>query len=84
MTTSFDAGARTPSARAPAEQGRNSSALQLADSLFAAAVLAFGGALFAAAVAPGVSSYLANFGVTGGLAMLGVLLAGRVVESTGG
>ncbi|MFY1618535.1 MFS transporter [Micromonospora sp. WMMD736] len=64
---------------APGEQGRNSSALQLGDSLFAATVLALTGAVLAAGSAPGPSSYLVTLVVAAGLALLGALLAGRVV-----
>jgi MFS family permease len=60
-----------------AEQGRNSSALQLGESLFAATVLAVGGAIFAATTEPGPGSYLAGFAVAGGMAVLGVGVAGR-------
>ncbi|MFG1838352.1 MFS transporter [Micromonospora sp. NPDC049175] len=64
---------------APGEQGRNSSSLQLGDSLFAATVLALTGAVLAAGSAPGPASYAATLAVTAGLALLGALLAGRVV-----
>ncbi len=60
-----------------AEQGRNSSALQLGESLFAATVLAVGGAIFAATTEPGPGSYLAGFAVAGGMAVLGAGVAGR-------
>jgi MFS family permease len=63
---------------APEEQGRNSSALQLGDSLFAATVLAFAGAMFAATDVPGPGTYLAGFAVAAALGLLGALLAGRV------
>ncbi|MEU7925990.1 MFS transporter [Micromonospora sp. NPDC049107] len=64
---------------APGEQGRNSSSLQLGDSLFAATVLALTGAVLAAGSAPGPSSYLVTLVVAAGLALFGALLAGRVV-----
>ncbi|MGV9210458.1 MFS transporter [Micromonospora sp. RB23] len=64
---------------APGEQGRNSSSLQLGDSLFAATVLALTGAVLAVGSAPGPSSYLVTLAVAAGLALLGALLAGRVV-----
>nr|WP_232290183.1 MFS transporter [Micromonospora sp. ATCC 39149] len=64
---------------APGEQGRNSSSLQLGDSLFAATVLALTGAVLAAGTAPGQSSYAVTLVLAAGLAGLGVLLAGRVV-----
>jgi MFS family permease len=66
---------------APGEQGRNSSSLQLGDSLFAATVLALTGALLAAGPEPGPRSYLATLAVAAGCALLGVLLAGRVVPA---
>ncbi len=64
---------------APGEQGRNSSSLQLCDSLAAAAVLALTGAVLAAGAAPGPASYAGTLGLAAGLALLGMLLAGRVV-----
>ncbi|MFK3982619.1 MFS transporter [Micromonospora sp. NPDC050397] len=64
---------------APQEQGRNSSALQLSDSLSGATVLAFTGALLAAAAQPGPGTYLAGFAVATGLAVTGGLIAGRVI-----
>ncbi|MGW4498510.1 MFS transporter [Micromonospora sp. NPDC004336] len=64
---------------APGEQGRNSSSLQLGDSLFAATVLALTGAVLAAGAAPGPGSYAGTLAVAAGLALLGVLIAGRVV-----
>lgn len=59
------------------EQGANSSALQLSDSLSTATVLAIGGSLFAA-IEPRstVTAYLVAFGVPALLALLGVQ-AGR-------
>ncbi len=68
---------------APAEQGRNSSALQLGDSLCAATVLAFAGALFAATAGPTTGTYLAGFVAAGSLALLGALLVGRIVVRSG-
>jgi MFS family permease len=64
---------------APDEQGRNSSALQLGDSLSAATVLALTGAVLAAGSAPGPASYAVTLAVASGCGLLGVLLAGRVV-----
>ncbi|MEV4627545.1 MFS transporter [Micromonospora sp. NPDC049523] len=66
----------------PQEQGRNSSALQLSDSLSGATVLAFTGGLLAATTAPGPSTYLAGFAVATGLALLAGLVAGRVNPRT--
>ncbi|MFC8850192.1 MULTISPECIES: MFS transporter [unclassified Micromonospora] len=66
---------------APGEQGRNSSSLQLGDSLFAATVLALTGAVLAAGAAPGRSSYAVTLVLAAGLAGLGVLLAGRVIPA---
>jgi MFS family permease len=68
---------------APGEQGRNSSSLQLGDSLFAATVLALTGAVLAAGTAPGPASYTLTLAVAAGLALLGALLAGRVVVGGG-
>ncbi|WP_230688913.1 MFS transporter [Micromonospora sp. WMMC415] len=67
---------------APGEQGRNSSSLQLGDSLFAATVLALTGALLAASAAPGPGSYAGTLAVAAGLGLLGALLAHRVVPAT--
>ncbi|MFE9204018.1 MFS transporter [Micromonospora sp. NPDC007230] len=64
---------------APGEQGRNSSALQLGDSLAAATVLALTGAVLAAGPAPGPASYAATLAVAAGCGLLGVLIAARVV-----
>ncbi|MFI2708690.1 MFS transporter [Micromonospora sp. NPDC018662] len=69
---------------APAEQGRNSSALQLGDSLAAATVLALTGALLASGSSPGPASYAATLAVAAGCGLLGLLLAGRVTPSTAG
>ncbi|WBB65740.1 MFS transporter [Micromonospora sp. WMMD812] len=66
---------------APGEQGRNSSSLQLGDSLFAATVLALTGAVLAAGTAPGPGSYLTTLAVAAGLALLGAVLASRVVPA---
>ncbi|MEU8295859.1 MFS transporter [Micromonospora sp. NPDC048909] len=66
---------------APGEQGRNSSSLQLGDSLFAATVLALTGAVLAAGAAPGPGSYLTTLAVAAGLALFGATLAGRVVPA---
>jgi MFS family permease len=68
---------------APSEQGTNSSALQIADALFAAVVLALTGALFAALVDAGRVAYLAGTTVAGGLALVAVLIAGRARAATG-
>ncbi|MCH6172419.1 MFS transporter [Pseudonocardia alaniniphila] len=67
---------------APSEQGTNSSALQIADALFAAVVLALTGALFAALVDAGTVAYLAGTAVAGGLALVAVLIAGRARAAT--
>jgi MFS family permease len=64
---------------APEEQGRNSSALQLGDSLAVATVLALTGAVLAAGAAPGPMNYAVTLAVAAGCALLGLLLAGRVV-----
>ncbi|MDI9239996.1 MFS transporter [Lysobacter sp. LF1] len=60
-------------------QGVNSSALQLCDALFTAAVLAIGGTVFAAMLdrAPALA-YLTGFAISALLALLGAVLASRV------
>jgi MFS family permease len=63
----------------PGEQGANSSALQIADALFAAVVLALSGALFAALVDTGPIAYVATTAVAGALAVLAILAASRAV-----
>ncbi|MGW0434610.1 MFS transporter [Micromonospora sp. NPDC003197] len=68
---------------APGEQGRNSSALQLGDSIFSATVLALSGALLAATAVPGSSTYLAGFAVAAVLALSGAAISGRVRPRTG-
>lgn len=62
-----------------AEQGRNTSALQIADAVFAAVALALSGALFAALVDVGPVAFVAGFAVAALPAALAVLLAGRAV-----
>ncbi|MCI2416558.1 MFS transporter [Saccharopolyspora sp. K220] len=57
----------------PGEQGMNSSALQLSESLFTTTVLAVTGTLFAAwLVFSPATAYLAGFGVAAALALLAV------------
>ncbi|QIZ38188.1 MFS transporter [Saccharopolyspora sp. ASAGF58] len=64
---------------APQEQGVNSSALQLSESLFTTTVLAVTGALFAAwLVWSPVTAYFAGFGVASVLTLLAVAVAVRV------
>jgi MFS family permease len=60
------------------QQGANSSALQLSDSLATATVLAAGGSLFAA-IEPhsATTAYLTAFGLPAVLALVGVLAARR-------
>ena len=61
------------------EQGENSSALQLADSMFSTAALAIGGSLFAALVVKSQTlAYVASFAVALLLAAIGFAGAGRV------
>ncbi|MEU1604063.1 MFS transporter [Micromonospora matsumotoense] len=67
----------------PDEQGRNSSSLQLADSLFTATVLALTGTVLAAGATPGPAGYAGTLAVAVGCALLGALLAGRVVPGRG-
>ena len=62
---------------APDEQGTNSSALQIADALFAAVALALSGALFAALIDAGPIAYVAATAVAGSFALAAVLVAAR-------
>ncbi|MFG1907289.1 MFS transporter [Kribbella sp. NPDC048928] len=65
-----------------AEQGANSSAAQLSDSLFTATVLAIGGSLFAAMEPHSESAaYLVAFGLPALLALLGLQAARRTPAS---
>lgn len=65
---------------APSEQGTNTSALQIADALFGAVVLALSGVLFAALVDAGPVAYLAGFAVAAVPAAVGLLVAGRATR----
>jgi len=68
----------TLSMSAAHEQGKNSSALQLCESLMVATTLAIGGSLFAALL--GVShtaAFAANFAITAALAVVATLVARR-------
>ncbi|WP_018215947.1 MFS transporter [Salinispora vitiensis] len=68
----------TLSLSAPHEQGTNTSALQLSESLFVTATLAFTGVLFAAWLSRSAgTAYLAGFVPAQALALLGVLVARR-------
>ncbi len=68
---------------APSEQGANTSALQMTESLGNALVLAVSGPVFAAlVVARPTEAFLACFAVSVALAATGVLVAGRVPRST--
>jgi MFS family permease len=60
-----------------AEQGANSAALQIADAMFAAVVLAVSGAVFAALIGLGAVAFVATTAIAGVFAVLGVLVAGR-------
>ncbi|MEV4509648.1 MFS transporter [Dactylosporangium sp. NPDC049525] len=62
----------------PDEQGVNSSALSVADSLLTTVVLAVGGSVFAVLVSAGPVAYLAAFLIALLPAVAGALLAGRV------
>jgi MFS family permease len=63
---------------APAEQGANASALQLAEALFTATLLALGGSLFAALRMHHPSAaYVAGFSISIALALAGAWLASR-------
>ncbi|MGN6109892.1 MAG: MFS transporter [Kofleriaceae bacterium] len=69
----------------PGEQGANTSALQLCDSLSIATVLALGGSLFAALLPwSSPAAYLACFALTAVLAALGLAVAGRVATRRAG
>jgi MFS family permease len=60
----------------PAEQGVNSAALQLSDSLQSTAALAIGGSLFAALLPVNTpAAYLTGYGIALLLAMIGVFVA---------
>ncbi len=66
---------------APSEQGSNSSALQLSDSLFSATALALSGALFAALLPQSAAAgYAAGLVLAAGFAMVGVMVAGRTQD----
>ncbi|WP_432986227.1 MFS transporter [Dactylosporangium sp. CA-233914] len=69
---------------APAEQGANSSALQVSDALLTTTALAVGGALFAALVDVGPVAYAAAFAVALVPAVAGVLVAGRTFGGSDG
>ena len=61
---------------APGEQGANSSALQLGESLYSTTVLAIGGSLFAALVVHSASTaYLTSYAIAEVLALIGVFVA---------
>ncbi|GII25399.1 MFS transporter [Planosporangium mesophilum] len=62
----------------PAEQGANSSALQLADSIFSTTILAVGGTLFASWVSESPqAAYLGGFAIAEALALVGLAVAAR-------
>ncbi|MDR6673936.1 MFS family permease [Xanthomonas translucens] len=62
----------------PAQQGANSSALQLSEAIAVATTLAIGGSLFAALLAHSVTAaYLSTFAVAALLALLGLGIVGR-------
>ncbi|MEV0153394.1 MFS transporter [Micromonospora sp. NPDC050686] len=69
----------TLSLSAPGEEGRNSSSLQLGDSLASATVLALIGTLLGMGSAPGPAGYAGTLAVAAGCALVGALVAGRVV-----
>lgn len=67
----------------PAQQGANSSALQLSEAIAVATTLAVGGSLFAALLARSVTAaYLSTFAVAALLALLGLGIAGRTQAAT--
>jgi hypothetical protein len=62
-----------------AEQGRNSSALQLWESLATAMLLAVTGSVFAALLPHTITgAYLTSFGAAAALAVLGFTIAARI------
>lgn len=65
------------------EQGANSSALQIADALFATVALAVSGALFAGLVDAGPVAYAAGFAVAAVPALLAAAVAGRALRAGG-
>ncbi len=66
---------------APSQQGNNSSALQLSDSLFSATALALSGALFAALLPQSaVAGYAAGLLLAAGFAVMGWMVAGRTQD----
>jgi ABC-type Fe3+-siderophore transport system permease subunit len=69
---------------APAEEGRNTSALQVNDALLQSITLAVSGTVFAALVINSHSApYLAGFAVAASLAAAGATLASRVRAPSG-
>jgi len=63
----------------PGEQGTNSSALQLCDSLFAVSAIALGGSLFAALVQDSpIAAFVSLFAIGSALALAGAVLSSRV------
>ena len=69
---------------APHEQGRNASALQLADALCSSAVLALAGACFNLAGDRGPLGYALVLGLSLGLALAGALLGRRAFAGSAG
>lgn len=69
---------------APSDQGRNSSSLQIADTLFTTLTLAVTGTAFAALLAYSTTwPFLAGFAISGLIAALGIVIAGRALPQTG-
>jgi MFS family permease len=68
---------------APAEQGANSAALQIADALFTTLVLAVSGAVFAALVTAGAIAFVATTAISGVCGVLAVVVASRVRPGSG-
>jgi len=67
----------------PTEQGTNSAALQLSDSLFSATVLALGGSLFVALLPrSSTAAFVATFVTASCLALAGLLISGRTGART--
>ncbi|MBA2454918.1 MAG: MFS transporter [Nocardioidaceae bacterium] len=67
----------------PTEQGTNSAALQLSDSLFSATVLALGGSLFLALLSrSSTAAFVATFATASCLALTGLLISGRTGART--
>jgi MFS family permease len=68
---------------APAEQGTNSAALQIADALFTAVALAVSGAVFAALVGAGAIAFVATSAIAVTIGVLAFAVSWRVRPPAG-